>query len=56
MTFLAGVMGDCVDRPGETGCEAQREANMYYWMFGELVVLVGAGWLFYRGGMKDGDL
>ena len=56
MTFLAGVMGDCVDRPGQTGCEAEREAIMHYWMLGELVVLVGVGWLFYRRRMKDGDL
>jgi hypothetical protein len=55
MTFFAGVMGDCADRDGETGCEARREATMHRWMLGEVVLLVGAGWLFYRRRTKDGE-
>ena len=54
MTFLIGVMGDCADRPGDD-CEARRETTMHRWMLGEVALLVGAGWFFYRREMKGDD-
>ena len=53
-TFLAGVWGDCVERPGDN-CQVRREATMHRWMIGEVLLLVGAGWIFYRREMKDGE-
>jgi hypothetical protein len=28
---------------------------MRHWMFGEVLLLVGVGWIFYRREMKDGE-
>jgi hypothetical protein len=53
-TFLAGVMGDCADGPYDD-CQVRREAMMGRWMLGELLLLVGVGWFFYRREMKDGE-
>ncbi len=29
---------------------------MHRWMLGEVLLLIGAGWIFYRLEMKDGQL
>jgi hypothetical protein len=54
ITLLAGVMGDCERGPGDD-CQVRREAMMRHWMFGEVLLLVGVGWIFYRREMKDGE-
>jgi hypothetical protein len=54
LTIVAGVMGDCERGPGDD-CQIRREANMHRWMLGEVLVLVGVGWIFYRRGMKDDE-
>ena len=51
ITFFIGVVGDCF----EPNCQAERETVMHRWMLGELTLLVGAGLLFYRRQMKDGE-
>ncbi len=50
-TWLATTMGDCV---GE-GCETRRATLKHWLVFGELALLVGIAWFFYRRVMKDGD-
>jgi len=47
-------MGDCADGPYDD-CQVRREAMMGRWMLGELLLLVGVGWFFYRREMKDGE-
>jgi hypothetical protein len=55
-TFAATTIGDCSDDPDQSGCEERRASLQHRLLLGELVLLVGIGWFFYRLEMKDGEL
>jgi hypothetical protein len=47
-------MGDCANGPGDT-CEQDRATLQHRLLLGELVLLIGIGWVFYRLEVKDGE-
>jgi hypothetical protein len=55
LTWWGGVVGDCANGPNDN-CQTRRETMMHRWMLGEVLLLIGAGWIFYRLEMKDGQL
>jgi hypothetical protein len=50
ITIFVTTFGDCAD----PGCEDRRETLQHRLLLGELALLVGVGWFFYRREMKDG--
>jgi hypothetical protein len=54
-TNLLFALGDCVRDPQTGQCEGQPAHLPGYILVGELLLLVVAGWLFYRREMKDDE-
>jgi hypothetical protein len=55
LTILLFALGDC-NRDSETGACIGQPANLERIVFGaEFLLLVVAGWIFYRAEMKDSE-
>ena len=53
LTCAFFALGDC-ERDPDTGNCLNQPINLERWVFGsELLLLVAAGWIFYRHEMKD---
>ncbi|MFL6734550.1 MAG: hypothetical protein ACJ8EY_07630 [Sphingomicrobium sp.] len=56
ITILGTTMGDCFsEEPEKSQCEHARTINQRKWLGGELLLLVGIGWIFYRLELKNGE-